>query len=126
MSYLSQALKLQRIKRGIGKSGVPSGSPTPTPTGAPMVPVDELLDTPQANLKAPLLIESERLGGERLYLVATEAQGKEIEKAGGVCYLPGEVRAIMTLSAGMDEDSLKDYLKKLHAVKRTFRGARIQ
>ncbi len=85
---------------------------------------DDLFDTPQGKLKKPLLIESAFLI-DTLYLVANEAQAKEIEKAGGICYLPREVRALLAISAGISKDSLKDYLEKIHEVKKTFRGARI-
>ena len=78
---------------------------------------NDLLETPQAKLTRPLLIESAYLG-ERLFLVANEAQ--EIEQAGDVCYLPEEVRSL--LAKGMDEEGLR----KIHAVKKIFHGARIQ
>jgi hypothetical protein len=84
-----------------------------------------LLDTPMAKLKAPLLIESARVG-DTFYLVANEGQAKAVEEAGGIAYLPSEVRSILATSAGMDGDRLRDYLSKCHEVKKTFRGARIQ
>ncbi len=100
---------LQRIKEGYSRPSVK----------------DTLLDTPQGKLKDPLLIESERLGGERVYLVANEAQAQEIEKKGEVPYLPEEIRALLALSTVMNEGSRKDYLLKIHEVKKTFPGSRI-
>lgn len=84
-----------------------------------------LLQTPQVELKEPLLIEAEKLGGERIYLCANEGQAQEIEQAEGVCYLPGEIRSLLSNSAAMNEDSLRDYLGKIHEIKKVFRGSRI-
>jgi hypothetical protein len=87
--------------------------------------VDDLLQTPLTEIKKPILIESGYLK-DRFYLVANDAQAREIEEKGGVCYLPGEVKTLLARSNGMDEEILKDYLRKFHAVKTTFPGARIQ
>jgi len=87
--------------------------------------VDDLLQMLQSELRKPLLIESARLG-QRLYLVANECQAREIEQAGGICYLPGEIGTLLDRSNGMDGEVLKDYLNKLHAAKRAFPGARIK
>jgi hypothetical protein len=85
---------------------------------------DALLDTPQAKIEKPILIESAILR-ETLYLVANEAQAREIENAGSLCYLPGEIRTLIRLSAGMDEESWKVCLGKIHEVKKIFRGSKI-
>jgi hypothetical protein len=84
-----------------------------------------LLQTPQAKLEKPILIESGILK-DRFYLVANEEQAREVEREGKVCYLPGEIRTLLVNSAGMEGESLKDYLGKIHAVKKTFEGTRIQ
>jgi len=94
-----------------------------TPNSGP--PVEELLDTPLPALREPLLIESERLGDERIFLCADEAQAKEIEKAGSV-YTPAEVRSLLSLQAGMDLGKWKIHLANIHEVKKAFRGARLQ
>lgn len=83
-----------------------------------------LLQTPQAKLEKPLLIESGYLN-DTFFLVANEVQAGEIEREGKVCYLPGEIRALLTNSTGMDEEGLKDYLNKVHGIKKTFPGARV-
>jgi hypothetical protein len=82
----------------------------------------DLLNTPLSKLRTPLLIESVILK-DRLYLVANENQGMEIE--GEVAYLPKEIRTLLARSLGMDGEESKDYLKKVHTVKRMFLGARI-
>lgn len=84
--------------------------------------IDDLLQTPRANLKKPLLIESGYLK-DTFYLVANETQAREVEQAGGIAYLPQEIRALLTRSGGMDKEALKDYLNKVHMVKRVFPGA---
>ncbi len=83
-----------------------------------------LLQTPQADLGKPLFIESGILN-DRVFLVAIEEQAQEIEKAGIVVYLPGEVRVLLMKSAGMDEGTVKGYLTKVHVIKRVFSGARV-
>jgi hypothetical protein len=105
---------LQRIKRGAKPPAIDSRDKGEA----------GLLDTPQAKLKRPLLIESAHVG-DTFYLVANEGQAREIEKSGRVCYLPGEIRSILATSAGMDGENRKCYLKSLHETKKTFRGARI-
>jgi hypothetical protein len=84
----------------------------------------DFLQTPLREIKKPILIESGHLK-DRLYLCANEAQAQEIEQAGGVCYLPEEVSTLLKNSEGMDDESLRDYLNKIHATKKTFLGARI-
>ena len=84
-----------------------------------------LLQTTQSKLEKPILIESGYLG-ERLYLVANQGQAREIEESGGICYLPEEVRTLLVRSAGMDEETLKDYLVKIHTTKKLFPGAMIK
>ena len=58
--------------------------------------------------------------------MADEAQAQEIEQAGGIAYTPEEVRTLLTESAGVDEAILKDYLNKMHMVKKMFPGSKIQ
>ncbi len=81
-----------------------------------------LLQTPQAKLTKPLLIESGYLK-DSFYLVANDTQAMEIERKGKVCYLPGEIQALLANSSRMDEEALKDYLNKVHMVKRMFPGS---
>ena len=87
--------------------------------------IEEVLKNPQTRLERPLLIESARLG-ERLYLVANQGQAREIEESGGICYLPEEVKTLLVRSTGMDEETLKDYLVKIHTTKKLFPGAMIK
>ncbi len=87
--------------------------------------VDDPLQTPLAEIKKPLLIESDYLK-DSFYLVANDAQAGEIEEGGRVCYLPEEIETLLARSRGMGEETLKDYLGKVHAVKQAFQGARIQ
>jgi len=84
-----------------------------------------LLQTPQVRLEKPLLIESSTLEG-RLYLCANEDQARDTEAKGGICYLPAEVRTLIEKSGRMDEAARKDYLNKMHMVKRTFPGSRVE
>ena len=85
----------------------------------------DLLQIPLTHLKKPVCIESKILG-EQLYLCGDEEQAGEIERAGGVCYLPNEIKTLILKSSGMDEVALKNYLMKIHGAKKTFPGARIQ
>lgn len=87
--------------------------------------VDNLLQTPLTEIKKPILIESGYLK-DTFYLVANENQAEDIEPGGGVCYLPGEIKTLLANSAGMDEQTLRDYLTKVHRVKRGLPGAKIQ
>jgi hypothetical protein len=82
------------------------------------------LQTTLTEIKGPLLIES-RILKDRFYLVANETQAREIEQKGHVCYLPQEIKTLLVNSAGMSEGDLKEYLGKVHAVKKTFEGTRI-
>jgi hypothetical protein len=100
---------LQRVKR----------------TYASPAPEDILLDTPQAKIERPILIESAYVR-DTLYLVANEAQAQEIEHAGGVCYLPGEIRTLLSLASGTDQEGWAVTLRQLHEVKKMFRGSRIE
>jgi hypothetical protein len=79
---------------------------------------------PRARLDSPVLIESGYLK-DTFYLVVSEAQAREIEKAGGVCYLPAEVGVLLTNSTGMDEETLTNHLNKIHMLKKAFPGARV-
>ena len=111
--------KLEEKQRGIadvhhGRQILPEGEQ-----------VDDLLRTPMAELRKPIFIESAYLK-DTFYLVANEAQSREIEQGRGVAYLPEEVQTLLAKSVGMDEGDLKDYLAKVHAVKKTFGGVRIQ
>lgn len=83
-----------------------------------------VLEPPRADFKESFLVESAFLK-DRLFLAADEAQGQEIERAGGVCYLPAEVRSLLALSSGMPGEVWKDSLGKIHEVKKVFPGARI-
>lgn len=58
--------------------------------------------------------------------MANEEQAREIEQGAGVCYLQGEIGTLLVNSNGMDEEGLKDYLGKVHKIKRMFSGSRIQ
>ncbi len=57
--------------------------------------------------------------------MANQAQSGVIEQTGRSCYLPEEIRPLLANSIRMDKKILKDYLSKVHAVKRAFPGARI-
>ena len=83
------------------------------------------LHAPQAKLQRPVLIESDILK-DTFHLAWEEEQVKEIEQAGSDCYLPGEIRTLLSNSAGMDEGALRDYLNKVHSVKKAFPGAVIK
>jgi hypothetical protein len=84
-----------------------------------------LFEPNQADLKEPFPMESERLGGERVFLCANETQAREIERTGRVAYLPSEVNALLVISTGMPKEVWKDSLSKIHEVKKMFRGSRI-
>jgi len=62
---------------------------------------------------------------ERLFISPDEAQGRKIERAGGVAYLPSEVKALLALLAGMPKEVWKDSLGKIYEVKKIFPGSRI-
>lgn len=83
-----------------------------------------LLQTLQSKLERPIVVKSGYLK-DTFCLVASEGQAREIEKAGGVCYLPAEVGVLLTNSTGMDEETLTNYLNKIHMLKKTFPGARV-
>jgi len=84
-----------------------------------------LFETPLSQLKNPLKIESDYLN-DTFFLVSNEGQAKEIEENEGVCFLPQEIQILLVNSRGMDEGTLRDYLNRVHAVKKTFQGSRIQ
>lgn len=86
---------------------------------------NDLLHTPLSRLKNPLKIESGYLN-DTFFLVSDEDQAREIEEKGSVCYLPQEIQILLVNSRGMDEGTLRDYLNRIHAVKKTFQGSRIQ
>lgn len=109
MGYLATALRLKKESLATD-SGEQAG---------------DLLQTPQSKLEKPILIESGYLC-DTFYLVANEDQAGNIEQAGGVCYLPEEIQTLLARSNGMDEKTLKDYLNKVHGVKKAFPGAKIQ
>jgi hypothetical protein len=87
--------------------------------------MDDLPRTLLSEIKKPILIKSSILN-DTLFLVANEAQAQEVEQRGEVAYLPGEIGTLLSNSKGMDEDTLKDYLSKIHATEKVFQGARIQ
>ena len=84
-----------------------------------------LPQTPLTEIKKPILIESGYLN-DTFYLVGNKDQAEVIEQGGGVCYLPEEIGTLLVNSNGMDEETLKGYLTKVHQVKKTFEGSRIK
>ena len=86
---------------------------------------EALLNTPIHGLKEPLAVHSQILD-EVIYLVANEVMAGRIEDEGKIAYTSVEITALSRASKDKDRDEWIDFLKKMHMVKKTFLGSRIQ
>jgi hypothetical protein len=84
-----------------------------------------LLDTPVRDLKEPLAVHSQILN-EVIFLVANEKMARQVEDEEKIAYTPVEIAALSRASKDKDRDEWIDFLKKMHLVKKTFLGSKIQ
>jgi hypothetical protein len=107
MGYLDKALKSIKDK-------TVSGNDTRVP-----------LDTRTRILEKTLIIHSQTLD-EFVCLVSNEEMARRVEDEGMIAYTPEEITILSRASKTKNQEEWIDFLKKMHMVKKTFSGSRIQ